>query len=717
MAPTWRSTGAGGATAGNNLFTPPAPAGLAVGDLDVLCVYADAGAIDFQSADNKGYVAVEGSPFSGPGTEKLYIWQRIYGGEGSATLVSSGMGATDSVLGVRLAYQGTTFDTETPIADVGTPNNGTGTAVSNTGVTAPHPDCVALHVFGLGDNGSASGWAFGGSTTGVTERADIASSAGADAQLSVAEKTVASQGATGSATATGTLSAPWVSVTLAIAPVLVTQTLIVPLLTVNPDLFAPTVEAGLPPQVLETPLHDEPPVLFAPTVVQSPPEWSLWESVSPPSAGGSLLEDSAAVSLGTRFTVDAETSITHVRFYFPAGGDVRGATPDEVAIYNTSGTQLGYASNPLAPSSGASVGWNDIELDTPVTAQPGTTYVAVAHFVGGSDFRPRYFGDAGYWSERGSDIDVGQLHADWESPGSGYYEYGADIVHPTNTFGSASYFVDVIATLPTEGATQTLVVPLLTVDPTLFPPEVEPPPQTLTLPLLTVAPDFYAPSLGLGSVTLETPLLAVEPELFAPTVSAGAVDLIVPLLEISPELFAPTVETPETATLVVPLLDVVPQLFAPTVEVGTTELVVPLLDVSPQLFAPAVQLGGITIVVPLLEIPPQLFGPTVVPGSVELTLPLLEVEPQLLEPTVRQRIVLQLLEVDPELLAPELVLGPVELSVPLLDIAPSFFPPTLLRRVWKSHPGVRKVTKVAGTRQSNNPGHKELQIPGHVEEV
>jgi hypothetical protein len=77
-------------------------------------------------------------------------------------------------------------------------------------------DAMACFFCGRGDNESASGQTFGGSTSGVTERLDAGTSQGNDSQVSMADKAFAAGGSSGAGSSTTSATDPWVAVIVSI---------------------------------------------------------------------------------------------------------------------------------------------------------------------------------------------------------------------------------------------------------------------------------------------------------------------------------------------------------------------------------------------------------------------------------------------------------------------------------------------------------------------
>jgi hypothetical protein len=190
------------------------PTGVQNGDLELLVAWTDSSTMSVSSAGGSAWTLVSGSPWGT--TEKLYVWYRIRqsGDSGPVLSVAATTVFASSSATAIVAWSG--VDATSPIDAVGTASTGSGTAISNGGVTTVAPNAMAVHLFGIGDNGSASGWTFNGSTTNVNERLDVPTAQGNDSQLGAADLPVVGAGATGTAAATASLTSPWVSVTIAL---------------------------------------------------------------------------------------------------------------------------------------------------------------------------------------------------------------------------------------------------------------------------------------------------------------------------------------------------------------------------------------------------------------------------------------------------------------------------------------------------------------------
>jgi len=155
---------------------------------------------------------------------------------------------------------------------------------------------------------------------------------------------------------------------------------------------------------------------------------SLWSnSVVPanPSAN-----DPSAIEVGVKIRTDVVGTVLGVRFYKGAAN-----TGTHVGhLWSSTGELLGTANFAGETASG----WQYAAFPSPITIQPGTTYVV-------SYFAPNgyYAGDGSFFAATGADN--GALHAlaNGVDGGNGVYAYGAS-AFPTNSYGSANYWVDLL---------------------------------------------------------------------------------------------------------------------------------------------------------------------------------------------------------------------------------------------------------------------------------
>ena len=156
---------------------------------------------------------------------------------------------------------------------------------------------------------------------------------------------------------------------------------------------------------------------------------TIWPSTATPA--NPSIADGSSVELGVKFSSDASGSITGIRFYKGSGN-----TGTHVGdLWTATGTKLASATF----SGESASGWQQVTFATPVAITAGTVYVA-------SYFAPsgHYAADSGYFGSAG--VDNAPLHAlkDGVSGGDGVYAYGTSSTFPSNSFGAANYWVDVM---------------------------------------------------------------------------------------------------------------------------------------------------------------------------------------------------------------------------------------------------------------------------------
>ena len=219
MPAAYKGVGSQDQRSGNGTFTPGLPASFAAGDFAIAFAYGDSGLM----AASAGWTAVSGSPFSGPGNEKVYLWYRwLLGGDVGPTItVTSTGGATHEYMGRVFTFSG--VDTTTPFDAIGTSNSGTSATQTNGGVTTTH-DALLVALTGIGVSTSRlTTGSFGGSTSGVSARLDSASATGDGACQQAYTKAQATPGASGSFSEQTNASGPYVSLTFALRSMQVTQ--------------------------------------------------------------------------------------------------------------------------------------------------------------------------------------------------------------------------------------------------------------------------------------------------------------------------------------------------------------------------------------------------------------------------------------------------------------------------------------------------------------
>lgn len=147
-------------------------------------------------------------------------------------------------------------------------------------------------------------------------------------------------------------------------------------------------------------------------------------------------QDSSAVELGMKFTVDTNATAVGVRFYKAAAN-----TGTHVgSLWTAGGTRLAQAT--FADESAD--GWQAASFATPVALTAGTTYVV------------SYFAPSGRYSFTGQGladgVDNPPLRAVANSTSAnGVYRYGFTSGFPASTYNAASYLVDVLVAVPPPG--------------------------------------------------------------------------------------------------------------------------------------------------------------------------------------------------------------------------------------------------------------------------
>ena len=156
---------------------------------------------------------------------------------------------------------------------------------------------------------------------------------------------------------------------------------------------------------------------------------SVWsDSVVP---GLVATSDTASVELGVKFRSSLAGSVSAVRFYKGAGN----AGPHTVSLWSLSGSLLGSGTS----SGESAIGWQTVVLSSPVTVVAGTTYVAsYVASVGRYPFDGNFFGA----STTNGPL---TLLASGTDGGNGVFAYGSG-GFPTQTYGAANYWVDVVFT-------------------------------------------------------------------------------------------------------------------------------------------------------------------------------------------------------------------------------------------------------------------------------
>ena len=163
------------------------------------------------------------------------------------------------------------------------------------------------------------------------------------------------------------------------------------------------------------------------TVSATATTWSLFSASSLP--GTVTIDDPSPVELGVKFQSSVVGAVTGIRFY---KGPLNVGT--HVANLRTAtGTLLASATFANETASG----WQQVNLASPVTLAPGTTYVVSYHTNGFYSEDDNYFANA---------LTNGSLTApdSSSSGGNGVYSYGSSSSFPANTYAASNYWVDVV---------------------------------------------------------------------------------------------------------------------------------------------------------------------------------------------------------------------------------------------------------------------------------
>ena len=156
---------------------------------------------------------------------------------------------------------------------------------------------------------------------------------------------------------------------------------------------------------------------------------SIWDALAAPVVAED--PDTRSTEVGVKFRSDAAGYITGLRFYkgLNNGGTHVGS------LWAADGTLLARATFTGETASG----WQQVSFAAPVAIAADTVYVASYLAPQG-----RFAGDSNYFANAG--VDRGVLHAlqDGVSGGNGVYVYTASSAFPTQSTGSANYWVDVV---------------------------------------------------------------------------------------------------------------------------------------------------------------------------------------------------------------------------------------------------------------------------------
>jgi hypothetical protein len=161
---------------------------------------------------------------------------------------------------------------------------------------------------------------------------------------------------------------------------------------------------------------------------------SIWPATTVPAIVDA--EDGSAVVLGTRFRSDIAGYITGARFYKSALN-----TGTHVAkLWTNTGTLMATATFTDETASG----WQQVAFSSPVAIAANTTYV-ISYLAPNGHYSNQdgYFATAGFYNPPLQGLQDGV------DGGNGLYIYSSTNVFPTQTYASASYFVDAVFTTST----------------------------------------------------------------------------------------------------------------------------------------------------------------------------------------------------------------------------------------------------------------------------
>lgn len=207
------TTAAPGDLSGSGALTPAFPANATVGDLAFLFTYQDSGTAS--GPDAAGWTVATGSPYGAPNVPRAYLWyKRLAVGDTAPTVTTSGVTAGDQCQALYITYS--SQDAITPVEAASRGTAGTGTPAIGATVTPVSNNALLVCFVGRGDNETFSGWSIGGGT--ATSRGDWGAAAGADSEITIFDKVLASVASSGTATAVTSITDPYVSVMVALSP-------------------------------------------------------------------------------------------------------------------------------------------------------------------------------------------------------------------------------------------------------------------------------------------------------------------------------------------------------------------------------------------------------------------------------------------------------------------------------------------------------------------
>nr|WP_246180129.1 DUF4082 domain-containing protein [Microvirga thermotolerans] len=150
-------------------------------------------------------------------------------------------------------------------------------------------------------------------------------------------------------------------------------------------------------------------------------------SLFSPSATPAVLSssDPNSVELGMKFQASVAGTVSGIKFYKGTGD----TGTHQGRLWTASGTLLGT----LTFANETASGWQTATFASPIAINPNETYVVSYHSNG------RYASTSNYFT---APVTNGPLTA--PAGNNGVYAYGSTPAFPTNSYGSANYFVDVL---------------------------------------------------------------------------------------------------------------------------------------------------------------------------------------------------------------------------------------------------------------------------------
>ncbi|MFD0330501.1 DUF4082 domain-containing protein [Streptacidiphilus monticola] len=158
---------------------------------------------------------------------------------------------------------------------------------------------------------------------------------------------------------------------------------------------------------------------------------TLWSASTTPTRTD-VTNDANSLELGTRFTPAVDGYVTGITFYKGTGN----TGTHTGSLWSATGTQLatGTFSNETAS------GWQTLTFATPVAVTAGTTYIASYHAPNGN-----YSYDGGYFAAAHTAFPL-TAPADGTGSSNGVYAYTTNTAFPTDSSGSANYWVSPVFT-------------------------------------------------------------------------------------------------------------------------------------------------------------------------------------------------------------------------------------------------------------------------------